>query len=385
MDPRFDEIQTTPENEIFKIVFFPDRIYHARYLNATRSSRYRYNVREVRSIVGVLAMKGEVFLDGALYTNFLRIEYRPDRLTELSREKGRFIERTLIGWARLGRDSKDDIDSNDGVAPEATFKMHYCPWIDAFQVEFWETLKPPAASRHAYQVSQMMGAQGSITRIPSFSPALKDLRSLRRIETAFRENDYQIPSGYRINDPEWDNNFMRSHQEPRTNVPSSEENTVNDGNYLLDFQRGFFLDASTVEPVRYVNAMMDATNPDRRDDNVIEMKWLLQRELGGSMVFFHEVTIPAGKVEGTHQHVGTEELYYITEGEGIAYMAEVDDPKLATFPTVDRDVFGLGARRCKEVPVRPGNIIFTKSGGIHGIRNGSNQPLKFVAFLYHTA
>ena len=37
-----------PWNKIFKIVFFPDRIYHAQYFNATRSPRYQYNVLEVR-------------------------------------------------------------------------------------------------------------------------------------------------------------------------------------------------------------------------------------------------------------------------------------------------------------------------------------------------
>ncbi|HEY0705775.1 MAG TPA: cupin domain-containing protein [Polyangia bacterium] len=379
MDPRFEEIQTDPANQIFKIVFFPDRVYHARYLNATRSTRYRYNVREVRNLVGVLAMKGEVYLDGAFFTNFLRLEYRPDRLVEVVREKGRFLEGQLIGWARL------TAGGGNGVPPEATFKMHYCPWIDAYQTEIWQTLRPPAGTRHAYQVSQMMGQQGSITRIPAFDKALADLPGLRRMEVAFRENDYQLPSGYRITDPEWDNNFMRSHQEPRSASPSSDQNTVADLNYLLDFQRGFFLDANQIQPVLYRNAMMDPTNPDRGDDNVIEMKWLLQRELGGSMVFFHEVTIPPGKVEGTHQHIGTEELYYITAGDGIAYMAAVDDPKLAALPTVERDVFGLGKRPCKEIPVKPGNVIFTKSGGIHGIRNSSNTPLKFVAFLYHTA
>jgi hypothetical protein len=32
-------------------------------------------------------------------------------------------------------------------------------------------------------------------------------------------------------------------------------------------------------------------------------------------------------------------------------------------------------------------MIYTKSGGMHGIRNPpeSMQPLKFVAFLYHSA
>ncbi len=48
MDPRFNDIASDPRNAIFEIVFFPDRVYHAQYLNATRSSRYRYVVQEVR-------------------------------------------------------------------------------------------------------------------------------------------------------------------------------------------------------------------------------------------------------------------------------------------------------------------------------------------------
>ena len=55
---RFNDIFTEPQNEIFKVVFFPDRVYHAQYLNATRSPRYRYNVREVRNVIGIMVMKG---------------------------------------------------------------------------------------------------------------------------------------------------------------------------------------------------------------------------------------------------------------------------------------------------------------------------------------
>ena len=139
-----------------------------------------------------------------------------------------------------------------------------------------------------------------------------------------------------------------------------------------------------IQPVRYRNAMMDSSNPDAKDDNIIEMRWIVQRELGGSMVFFHEVTIPPGKVEGTHQHIGTEELYYITEGEGIAYMRVGDDPATDSFPTVERQVMGLGLKDFKELPVKPGSVIYTKSGGMHGIRNNGTMPLRFVAFLYHT-
>lgn len=40
MDPRFDKLATDPWAQVFQVVFFPDRIYHAQYLNATRSSRY---------------------------------------------------------------------------------------------------------------------------------------------------------------------------------------------------------------------------------------------------------------------------------------------------------------------------------------------------------
>ncbi|MEH1765093.1 cupin domain-containing protein [Nostoc sp.] len=198
--------------------------------------------------------------------------------------------------------------------------------------------------------------------------------------------DRNLPTGYQISDADacWDNDYSRSHQEPRTPEPSSPQNTISDQNYLINFQRGWFLQAPNIQPVRYRNAMMDSDNPDRGDDNIIDMRWIVQRELGGSNIFFHEVTIPPGKVEGTHQHIGTEELYYITEGEGIAYMRVGDDPATDKYPTVERQVMGLGKREFKELPVKSGSIIFTKSGGMHGIRNPGTQPLKFVAFLYHT-
>ena len=67
-------------------------------------------------------------------------------------------------------------------------------------------------------------------------------------------------------------------------------------------------------------------------------------------------------------------------------MGENDDPATVSFPTVERSIFGFDRpRRCKELPVKPGSIIFTKSGGIHGIRNPGSTPLRFVAFLYHSS
>src|ERR1044072_6804856 len=98
MDVRFDELFEQPENEIFRIVFFPDRIYHARYLSATRSSRYRYAVSEGRSGAVLAAMRGEVFFGGEPLCNMLRLEYSAQRLLELARERGRTLGPTLRAW-----------------------------------------------------------------------------------------------------------------------------------------------------------------------------------------------------------------------------------------------------------------------------------------------
>lgn len=381
MDPRFNEIFNSPDNDIFKVVFFPDRIYHARYLNATRSRRYRYNVQEVRGKHDLAVMKGEVYMDGLLLTTFVRIEYRAGRLVEVARERGRFVRGELMAWLRLHVDGQP--------SPEATVKMHYDRWIDAYQVEIWRTLEAPGGRRHDFQLLDMMGRTGQITRVPAFDAALAVPKAIGRVELAFSENDRDLPFGYPIapDQRQWDNNFISSHQEPRFAMPSHPGNTIDDQNYLVTFQRGWFIEQARSEaPVRYLNGMMDAGNQDLKPENVIEMRWLLQREFGASVVFFHEVTIPPGTVEGTHQHIGSEELYYITEGKGIAYMREGDDPRAdARYPTVTREIYGIGPRACKELPVQPGSIIFTKSGGMHGIRNDGPDPLRFVAFLYHTA
>ncbi|MGB0384685.1 MAG: cupin domain-containing protein [Ardenticatenaceae bacterium] len=377
MDARFNELFNRPENSIFKVVFFPDRIYHAQILNATRSPRYRYYVHEVRAKLDITVLKGQVFLDGHVLTNFLRIEYRAGRLIEQAREQGRALDLNVMAWLNL-------MPENQPPAA-GLVKMHFCRRVDAYQVEIWQTLEAPANSRHEYSVLDMMGRNGAITRVKGFSPILRDLDNLKKLELAFRENDVDLPYGYQITNPAWDNNYIRSHQEPRSSEPSSSLNTVDDKNYFIDFQRGWFIQAEDVAPVRYRNAMMMSDDPETGDDNIIEMRWLLQREFGGSVVFFHEVTIPVGTIEGTHRHIGSEELYYIVQGEGILYMGENDDPAMAHFPLEERQLFGLEKRPCRAIPVRAGSTVFTKSGGIHGIRNTGHAPLKFVAFLYHSS
>lgn len=382
MDPRFNQIAADPRNSIFEVVFFPDRVYHAQYLNATRSSRYRYVVQEVRGKSEINALKGFVFIDGLQICNFLRIEARGGRLAEVVRERGRFMGPDIM--ANVG------LTTVDGQRVDTLVRMHFCPWIHAFQVELWETLDAPSGKHHDYQVLDMMGYRGPITKVPAFTDALADLDALKRIDLAFRENDVLYPSRTTIPDAEvaWDNYYQRNVQVPNTQDPSSDQNTFRQDGYGVDFQRGWFVKkVRDIPPVRYRNGMMEAGNPDAKDANIIEMRWVLQQEFGGTVVFFHEVTIPPHTVEGTHQHIGSEELYYVFEGRGIAYMGAEDDPALArdaTIPVVQRQIYGLDPKPCKKLDVAPGSVIYTKSGGIHGIENPYDEPLRFVAFLYHS-
>jgi mannose-6-phosphate isomerase-like protein (cupin superfamily) len=392
MDARLDQIfpkdalsPRDPSNEIFKVVFYPDRIYHAAYFNATRSNRYRYNVFEVRNAFDITVLKAEVYMDGVFLTNVLRIEYRGSRLTEVAREKNRFLRERII--CRVGL---IDPQTQAIRQPRADVYLHFDKWINAYQTEIWESVSPPARMHHDFKVLDQIGRMGSITSVFQFKDLISDIKKLRRLELSFRENDIDLPFGYLINDPQWDNNYLRNHQAPVSNVPSDNaKNTIEDDSYLLDFQRGyFFQNIDKLDPVRYMNGMMEPDNPESDLKNVIEMRWVLQREFASSVVFFHKVTIPPGAIEGTHRHVGTEELYCIVEGEGTAYMGDGDDPETTRdeVPLVDRAIYGLGAAKCRQLRVGPGSVIYTKSGGIHGIRNESTTtPLRFIAFLYHTS
>jgi len=395
--PGFNSRVTAPWNQIFKIVFFPDRIYHAQYLNATRSPRYQYNVLEVRGRADLTLLKCEVYLDGNFLCNALRLEYRAGRLAEQVRENGRLLGDQILAWIELNhQDPQVERSSRRYV------KMFFDRYVNAYQAEIWGTLEPPETCSHSFKVLDQMGLHKPITTIPSFAGALADIKGVTGAQISFREADLDRPLNYLIENPGWDNDYARSHQEPNRSNPNSGENTIEDKNYSINFQRGWIRDATKVVPVLYQNAMMEpsssdyftgaAPKPGVMDGakNVMGMRWIIQRELGGTIVYFHEVELPPGAVEGTHQHIGSEEVYYFTEGQGIAYLGDGDDPEVdATYPLVDPmpDIYGLGPKPCREIPVRPGMTLFTKSGGIHGVRNprGNSSPLKFVAFGYHAS
>src|SRR4051794_10652923 len=113
MDNRLIRVAEDPANQIFAVVFFPDRVYHEAYLNATRSSRYRYSVQEVRSYYEMMCLKGMVFLDGGLLCNFIRFEYRGGRLTELMRTKNRFLSNSCAAWVRLTDLAGNQVQTSD--------------------------------------------------------------------------------------------------------------------------------------------------------------------------------------------------------------------------------------------------------------------------------
>lgn len=452
MDPRFEGIFSRPENQIFNIVFFPDRIYHAQYLNATTSPRYRYYVDEVRDKGDITVLTAEVYLDGEKLAKVLRVEYRGVRLLEQMRERSRLLAPRLqaqvdvtwrapppdmpvpviadrreslldhlaLAWPRASREriaafiARGAITVNGRIVTQfdselmisdvvalrvsvatdpATSRvelfMHYDPWINGYQVEVWSTLEPPATVVHDASVVVQMGYGGPITSTPVLLGALTPSARIERIEASFIEDAFSYPLGERVADRQQDTFYNRTIQVPNDPAPNSSRNTIELARYQLDFQRAWVIRAPDVAPVRYNNAMTEqavdgVANPDFHPFNIIEMRWLLQQALGSALVYFHEVTIPPGAIEGTHQHIGSEELYYVIEGTGIIYVGVDDDPGLAAAPLVEAFVLGFGPRQLRQVEVGPGSTLFTKSGGIHGIRNPNLVPLRFVAFGYHT-
>jgi hypothetical protein len=293
-DPQFNQKYTDPANDIFKVVFYPDRIYHAAYFNATRSARYRYNVFEVRNAFDITVLKAEVYLDGIFLSNVLRVEYRGARLTEVSREKDRFLREQILMNIRLLDPKIPDDQAEQG--PAASLYLHFDKWINAYQTEIWESVSAPPRKYHDFKVLDQIGRMGSITSVFAFKDLIRDVGSLRRVELSFRENDIDLPFGYQINDPQWDNNYTRNHQAPVSPVPSdNDKNTIPDNSYLIDFQRGhFFENVDTIPPVRYLNGMMEPSNPEANDKNIIEMRWVLQREFASSVVFFKKFNIKPG-------------------------------------------------------------------------------------------
>lgn len=92
----------------------------------------------------------------------------------------------------------------------------------------------------------------------------------------------------------------------------------------------------------------------------IELHWLLDSALGASRGgAVARMTIEPGAAQGIHRHPGSEEASLILSGSGSALVG--------------------GA----EVPLEPGNVVFTPTGTAHGIAAGA-EPLDLIVFTAAT-
>ena len=86
------------------------------------------------------------------------------------------------------------------------------------------------------------------------------------------------------------------------------------------------------------------------------VRTLLTNEFDSSLKYVRELILEPGSSIGMHAHNGDEEVYYIIEGKGLM--------------TVDKE----------EREIAAGDIVLTKSGSSHGLKNNSPDILKiFVA------
>ena len=338
---RFDELFEEPENEIFRIVFFPDRIYHARYLIG--DAHLALPLRRPRGALGRDTDRAE---GPGLLRRRAAVQHAaprvlraaPDRAGARARSQPRADAARLVQAVGPRRRQPGRVEHRPALRRARRRLLR-------------RALADARAARRRDRTTTASSRSWAATRrsrgVPALVSQLEDVKALRGIEFAVRENDTHTPRGARPTTRSGTTTSRarsrcRTRQEPSSDAEHRRRQELPAG---LPARASSSPTRTRSHPVRYRNAMIDDGNPDRRDDNVIEMRWVVQREFGSDNVFFHEVTIPPGTIEGTHRHIGTEELYYIVEGEGIAYMADGDDPANERYPLVERPLYGLDPRR----------------------------------------
>ena len=237
----------------------PTAIYHAPYLNATRSPRYRYNVQEVRNQLDIVVLKGEVYLDGEFLSNFLRIEYRASRLVEQAREQGRGSCATNARLGMRTQPTTRPVDTGGSNSSSSTIARGWTP----IRSKIWETLEPPPGKTHDYSVLDLMGRNDSITRVRQFAPALRDIRALKATcERGLpRERSRTCPSAGRSTSREWDNNYLRRIRSPHPGTEFASSTQSRTRTTSSTSAAAGSCRPKTFAPVRYRNAMMNDEQP----------------------------------------------------------------------------------------------------------------------------
>lgn len=98
-------------------------------------------------------------------------------------------------------------------------------------------------------------------------------------------------------------------------------------------------------------------------DGTITFRHILEKdELYGHGRMYAEIEIPQGASIGKHRHIDETEPYYILSGEGIYHESDGS-----------------------EHVVRAGDVCVLEVGAEHWIENRAEEPLRFVALIYHAA
>ena len=338
MDPRFNDIFTSPRTRSSRSSSTPTASTTPPTSTRPAARAIATTCSRCANAFDIIVLKGEVYSTALFLSNLLRVEYRAGRLTEVAREKRRGSCATSCGRDQAVR-SGSDVGRRPAPARRRRFMLHYDSWIDAYQVRDLGDARAAARARPTIsRCSIRSAATGPITACRRSRTSSATSSALRRLELVVPRERRR--SAVRLSDRQRRNGTTTTCATIRcrsTQQPSDHQNTV-DGQLLPDRfpARPLLHELDESRRCATATAMMDARQPGRaRDDNIIEMRWVLQREFAGSVVFFHKVTIPPGAIEGTHQHIGTEELYCIVEGRGSPTWATATIPANETYPLVD--------------------------------------------------
>ncbi|TDT71893.1 cupin domain [Hypnocyclicus thermotrophus] len=103
--------------------------------------------------------------------------------------------------------------------------------------------------------------------------------------------------------------------------------------------------------------LIETIRPREGKGKIKGYRYLENIELENNLKGFYVNELEVGSEVGYHQHIEDEEIYYVLEGKGI-----IND-------------------NGEEKEISVGDLIYTKDGERHSIKNTGDTSLKFIAFI----